>query len=57
MRYHLDGDYQVLFATNEQWEAIMVAQDSGDGATVIRVDNMEEAVLFINSYRTDLGLE
>ncbi len=53
-RYHSSGvsTYQVLFATNERWEAIAAAKDSGDGATVVYVDQDNiESVIFVNKYR------
>lgn len=63
-RYHyvaagINGSaYQVLFATNERWEAIAVAKDSGAGATVVYVNEKNiESVIFINKYRSDLSLQ
>jgi hypothetical protein len=38
LRWHTGGDFQVLFASGERSEAISVARDSGNGATVIFVD-------------------
>ncbi len=61
-RYHRvaygTSDFEVLFATNELWEAIAAAKDSGGGACVVRVDeNGKESVIFINKYQSDLGLK
>lgn len=58
MRYHLKGDYQVLFSTNDRWEAMTAAKESGGGATVVKMnEDGFETVIFINSYDTDLGLK
>jgi hypothetical protein len=58
MRYHTNGDYQVLFSTNDRWEAITAAKESGGGATVIKVnEDGFETVVFINDYKNDLGLK
>lgn len=44
------NNFEVLFATNELWEAIAMAKDSGDGACVVCVDeNGKESVIFINT--------
>jgi hypothetical protein len=63
-RYHssassINGsDFQVLFATNERWEAIAAAKDAGCGAYVVCVDeNSNESVIFVNKYRFDLSLQ
>lgn len=57
MRYHTSGDYQILFSTNDLWEAITAAKESGGGATVIKVnEDGFSTVIFINDYDSDLGL-
>ncbi len=63
--YHIsdkDGggrEYQVLFATNERWEAIAAARDSGGGACVVQVrgDTGSESVIFINDYGSQIDLK
>ena len=53
-----ESDYQVLFATNERWEAIAAARDSGGGACVVLVesDTKSESVIFINEYDSQIPL-
>lgn len=49
MRYHTGDDYQVMFATNDRWEAIEAAKDAGSKATVIKVndDGFETVILLL----------
>lgn len=54
-----ESNYQVLFATNDRWEAISAAADSGGGACVVKIndDTGSDSVIFINEYGSQIDLK
>lgn len=54
-----ESNYQVIFATNDRWEAIAAARDSGGGACVVQVEDNtgSESVIFINEYGAEIDLK
>jgi hypothetical protein len=56
-RYHHDKTVDVLFATNDKQEAILVADDIGGGSVVVRNDEeLSPEIVYIAPYKLDVGL-
>lgn len=57
-RYTKDSKVDILFATNDKREAIIVADEIGSGATVVRNDEeLDPEVIYIAPYKTTLELK
>ncbi len=54
--YCVDKDANAIFGTNDKQEAILVARDFGSGTVVVRADGEEKEIVYIASYKEDLGL-
>ena len=56
-RYFSDKNTNVMFATSEKQEAIIIANEIGSGTVVVQIDESGlKEIVYISGYKTELGL-
>jgi hypothetical protein len=56
-RYISDKDANVMYASNDKQESILVAGEIGSGTVVVRNEDGLEEIVYRTGYKRDLGLD